>query len=82
MRTPEASKKAVISLLSTVREYRANDQTKTLVAMLDAMVENYQSRLLDCPDAEIQKLRISGKQLMLLRAALTDETLDRISLTV
>jgi len=82
MRTSNESKKDALLLLAAVREYRASEQTKILVHMLDAMVEHYQVRLIDCPDAEIQPLRNAGKQLMLLRSALTDENLDRVSLTL
>jgi len=81
MKTANDLRNAAFVALAGVREYRANEQTKQMVVMLDALIEHYQVRLIDCPDAEVSRLRVSAQQLVLLRTALTAADLNRVALT-
>lgn len=76
------ARKIALAQLTVVREYRANEQSKALVEMFDAMYLHYQARLVDCPEAEIPLLRAAARQLAFLRAALTTEDVARIALLV
>ena len=82
MKSADELHKAGLAYLEVLRDYRSSEQTKVLVQMLDAMVGEYQARLLDCPESEIQPLRSAGQQLKKLRIALTADDLNRVSLTV
>lgn len=71
-----------LATLTALREYRAGEQSRLMAQMLDAMVAEYQERLVDCPESEIDRLRIAAQQLKRLRAALTAEDVSRVALTV
>ena len=82
MKSASDYRKHMIGQLEVLREYRANEQSRLLGNLLDTTIEHYRARLVDCPAAEIEKLRIAAQQLERLRDALTSEDLSRVTLTL
>ena len=76
----EETRLAAIKSLHQARLYPDSATLESIRSMLDSMLAHYQSRMIDCPDAELNVLRISARQVECIRKSLSTENKQDIKL--